>query len=187
MSGLWETLGPLSPILSPTSVLQRSSVRGVRDSQQSRKALGEMSSAFLVFTVGPSSLDGFEINSWSWRYHGQIKYSLRDKHGEYLLSPKAAHWSFGSSPTILISYFFLCAAAYLGQETMALGSDLGGARPEEGGVLTWVLAMQSQQEVSLMEEKVFFPHLISHLNMVSFSLNPNRSWDSTWYILVLSK
>ena len=70
---------------------------------------------------------------------------------------------------------------------MALGSDLGGARPEEGGVLTWVLAMQSQQEVSLMEEKVIFPDLVSHLNMVSFSLNPNRSWDSTWYILVLSK
>ena len=35
--------------------------------------------------------------------------------------------------------------------------------------------MQSQQEVSLMEEKVIFPDLVSHLNMVSFSLNPNRS------------
>lgn len=37
------------------------------------------------------------------------------------------------------------------------------------------LAMQSQQEVSIMEEKAVSPDLVSHLNMVSFSLLPNKS------------
>lgn len=58
---------------------------------------------------------------------------------------------------------------------MALGSDLGGARAQEDGLKAGVLAMQSQQEVSLIEEKALFPDLVTHLNMVAFSLHPNRS------------
>ena len=154
MSGLSETLGPLSPTLSPSSVLQRSSVRSEGLLAKSRSFWRD-DLAFLVFTLGLSSLDGFEINSWSWKYHGQIRSSLRVKHREYLLSPKAAHWSFGSSPTNINLLFLMCAAAYLGQETMALGSDLAGARPEEGGLLTWVLAMQSARSITYRGEGYF--------------------------------
>ena len=64
MSGLSETLGPLSPTLSPSSVLQRSSVRSEGLLAKSRSFWRD-DLAFLVFTLGLSSLDGFEINSWS--------------------------------------------------------------------------------------------------------------------------
>lgn len=37
------------------------------------------------------------------------------------------------------------------------------------------LAIQSQQEVSILEEEAISPDLVSHLNVVSFSLLPNRS------------
>lgn len=37
------------------------------------------------------------------------------------------------------------------------------------------LAIQGQQEGSVLEEEAISPDLVSHLNMVSFSLLPNRS------------
>lgn len=38
-----------------------------------------------------------------------------------------------------------------------------------------VLAVESQQEVSFIEEKASSPDLFSHLNMISFFLHPNRN------------